>query len=185
MEHSVCFYPSGGAVVEGPGYGSKVAAHGINDDTYQNYAVTYQATDVVPPPEEFTVKSTQVGANSLQENQYLQSTGSIDIDDGYKAVAERCCMLVGRTPRAPAWVWASIGTITHLWKTSSFGQIHQGKTFGHDVDIHNVIPYALIGLCIIAYSATIQILCRRIEGDMNLRRQGTHAKIVTHCTARK
>ena len=81
----------------------------INVDNYRAYAQQYQATDVVPPPEEFTVKSTTFGNSSIPKDQYIQGAGEISIDTGYAAMGATASMLVGQPSPPQGYIFLTVG----------------------------------------------------------------------------
>ena len=152
--------------------------HAISYDNYHYWVLQYQATDVVPPPEDFIVKTDAVNKSGGNGHTNYNHSGQIAIDAGYEAFEGTVTRLyVGRDN---SWsVDVSLGNSTHRFSNGT----HWSWTtpLGHQQES---ITWGMGSYRCSQVVVTVEVHCRATKRADDVWKADTHARLLNARKAR-
>jgi len=150
----------------------------ITRDRYQSLVVRYEATDVVPPPEDFITKSDQVSKGGGDSNTNYNHGATIQLENGYEAVYAVLTMaknIWGDDPRVEVFIGSEATAHSKgspwIWRTKldkEEREIAWGFNTWRTSDI----------------TVAVRITCRATERSFKVWQADTHAKLLNAYKAR-
>jgi hypothetical protein len=150
----------------------------INEASYQYWVLKYQATDVVPPPQDYITTSDQVNKGGGDSKTDYYHSATMTIDSGYEAVYGTVTCLWNQ--------WSKdcnndvlLGTATHrfedngnwVWNTS-LGKQRGSISWGFET-------YRMSDVVV-----SVDVVCKVTPRAVDAWRAETHAKLLTAYNAR-
>ena len=150
----------------------------ITEYNYHGWVLEYGATDVEPPPEPYVTKSADYSAGGGDDKTDYYHSGSIQIDDGYRAI------------------YATIGAVRNIWDDNMVIDLAIGRrvarledgdwTWHTSLDSEKgAISFGIVTFDVSDIAVAIEVKCQRTDRAMAKWRHDTHAKLTTAYHARQ
>jgi hypothetical protein len=151
----------------------------ITRDNYTRLVLRYQATDVVPPPEDFSFKTDQVSKGGGKSDTDYDYGAVITVDQGYQATYATISQL-SNIWEDDAALDVYVGTRSHRFLDKD-GEWHWGAPLNNEI---GSISWGFITYHHSNLVVSVEIKCVVTQHAIDAWKAETHAKLLTAYKAR-
>lgn len=148
----------------------------ITEENYGYWVMTYEATDVRPPPPDYITLSDGFGQGGLGKLDSANHTGTITIEKNYEAIHARVCKS-GSFWTSDQFVDVMVGNAFTRLTTAGVNTLQLERQRGS-------IPWGVKTFRVSAVTVTIEVTCVATEDAINEWKAETHGKLVAAYKAR-